>query len=278
MAGLKRKVIALIRCTHPLPCLAVSSFAGLIAFAHNSSFTSSLSIFAVVLLQQISVGLSNDWLDYKRDLAAGRADKPAANGLVNASTLRALSLVSAGLAQLMAFFYSPVAAAVMFLMLLSGWAYNLGMKTNWSSAIPYAVGFGALPVFAAAADPNPYWPPSWIVAVAALLGIAAHFANALPDREADKLTGVNALPHILGQRVSAIVIGVVAMLATAITVTQSPSLPNALAIGGLAIMVLLAGSASVLSLRSVPPRIVFPLMIAAALINVVLLVLGTPKY
>ena len=278
MEGLKRQVIALIRCTHPLPCLAVSSFAGLIAFAHNSSIASSLAIFAVVLLQQISVGLSNDWLDYKRDIAAGRADKPAANGLVSVSTLRLVSLVSAGLAQLLAFFFSPIAAAVMFLMLLSGWAYNLGMKTNWSSAITYAVGFGALPVFAAAADPNPYWPPSWIVAVAALLGIAAHFANALPDREADQLTGVNSLPHILGQGVSAIVIGVVAMLATAITVTQSPSLPNAFAIGGLAIMGLLAGSASVLSLRSVPPRIVFPLLIAAALINVVLLVLGTPKY
>jgi len=41
---------------------------------------------------------------------------------------------------------------------------------------------------------------------------------------------------------------------------------------------LLAGSASVLSLRSVPPRMVFPLLIAAALINVVLLVLGAPQY
>jgi hypothetical protein len=40
---------------------------------------------------------------------------------------------------------------------------------------------------------------------------------------------------------------------------------------------LLTGSASFLSLRSVPPRIVFPLLIAAALINVILLVLGTPK-
>ena len=274
MAALKRQVIALIRCTHPLPCLAVSSFAGLIAFAHNSSLASSLSIFAVVLLQQISVGLSKDWLDYKRDLAVGRADKPAANGLVSVSTLRLVSLVSAGLAQLLAFFFSPIAAAVMFLMLLSGWAYNLGMKTNWSSAIPYAVGFGALPVFAAAADPNPYWPPSWIVAVAALLGIAAHFANALPDREADQLTGVNALPHILGQRVSALVIAGCAMLATVITVTQSPFLPTEISAAGLLVMALLVGAASVLALRPEPPRVVFPLLILAALVNVILLLAG----
>lgn len=274
MAGLTQQVIALIRCTHPLPCLAVSSFAGLIAFAHNSSFASSLAIFAVVLLQQISVGLSNDWLDYKRDLAAGRMDKPAANGLVSVSTLRLVSLVSAGLAQLLAFFFSPVAAAVMFLMLLSGWAYNLGMKTNWSSAIPYAVGFGALPVFAAVADPNPYWPPTWIVAVAALLGIAAHFANALPDREADQLTGVNALPHILGQRASALVIAGCAMLATVITVTQSPFLPAEFSFAGLLVMALLVGAASALALKPEPPRVVFPLLILAALVNVILLLAG----
>lgn len=274
MATLKQQVMALIRCTHPLPCLAVSSFAGLIAFAHSSSLASSLSIFAVVLLQQISVGLSNDWLDYKRDLAAGRMDKPAANGLVSVSTLRGLSLVSAGLAQIMAFFFSPVAAAVMFLMLLSGWFYNLGMKTNWSSAIPYAVGFGALPVFAAAADPNPYWQPAWIVAVAALLGIAAHFANALPDREADQLTGVKALPHVLGQRVSALVIAGSAMLATVITVTQSTGLSVEMTLSGLLIMCLLVGSASVLVLKPEPPRVVFPLLILAALVNVILLLVG----
>jgi 4-hydroxybenzoate polyprenyltransferase len=271
-------VIALIRCTHPIPCLAVSSFAGLIAFAHSSSLASSLSIFAVVLLQQISVGLSNDWLDYKRDLAAGRMDKPAANGIVSLSTLRALSLFSAGLAQLLAFFFSPVAAAVMFLMLLSGWVYNLGMKTNWSSAIPYAVGFGALPVFAAAADPNAYWPPTWIVAVAALLGIAAHFANALPDREADQLTGVKALPHILGQRISALVIAGSAMLATVITVTQATGLSAEMATGSLLVMVLLLGSASLLTLKPTPPRVVFPLLMVAALVNVILLLLGGRTY
>ena len=274
MATLKQQLIAVIRCTHPLPCLAVSSFAGLIAFAHNSSLASSLSIFAVVLLQQISVGLSNDWLDYKRDLAAGRMDKPAAIGLVSVSTLRGLSLASAGLAQTLALFFSPIAAAVMFLMLLSGWVYNLGMKTNWSSAIPYAVGFGTLPVFAAAADPNPYWAPTWIFVVAALLGIAAHFANALPDREADKLTGVNALPHVLGPRVSALVIAGSAMFATVITITQSTGLSAEITLAGLLIMCLLVGSASVLVLKPEPPRVVFPLLVSAALVNVILLLVG----
>jgi 4-hydroxybenzoate polyprenyltransferase len=110
--------------------------------------------------------------------------------------------------------------------------------------------------------------------VAALLGIAAHFANALPDREADQLTGVNALPHILGQRVSALVIAGCAMLATVITVTQSPFLPAEISFAGLLVMALLVGAASALALKPEPPRVVFPLLILAALVNVILLLAG----
>ena len=269
--------IALVKCTHPLPCLAVSSFAGVISFAHSHSIEQSLVISFAVLLQQFSVGLSNDWLDYKRDKAAGRTDKPAVSGLVKLSHLKVGSLMAAGLAEMVAISLGFGPAVLMLLMLLFGWSYNLGMKNNWSSAIPYALGFGALPIFTGLADPDPYWSPTWRVLVAALLGVSAHFANALPDQVADKLTGVNALPHILGRRVSSAVIGVSALVATVITVTQSPSLPPAVSIAGLATILLLTGSASLLSLRSVPPRIVFPLLIAAALINVILLVLGAPK-
>jgi 4-hydroxybenzoate polyprenyltransferase len=270
--------LALIKCTHPLPCLAVSSFAAVISFSHSNLIGTSLVIFIAVLLQQISVGLSNDWLDYKRDKAAARTDKPAVSGLVRVSQLRVASLIAAALAESVAIFFGLGSAIAMLLMLIFGWSYNLGMKNNWSSPIPYALGFGALPIFTGLADPQPYWVPIWIVIVAALLGVSAHFANALPDQVADKLTGVNALPHILGKRVSSVVIGVAAMVATVITVTQSPSLPTEIAIAGLVVMVLLIGSATLLSLRANPPRIVFIILIAAALVNVILLVLGAPKY
>ena len=277
MAVTKSTFFSLIKCAHPLPCLAVSSLAAVISFSHSNSIGTTLVIFIVVLLQQISVGLSNDWLDYKRDKAAARTDKPAVSGLVRVSQLRVGSLIAAGLAETIAIALGLGTAIAMLLMLIFGWSYNLGMKNNWSSPIPYALGFGALPIFTGLADPQPYWVPIWIVIVAALLGISAHFANALPDQVADKLTGVNALPHILGKRVSSVVIGVAAMVATVITVTQSPSLPTEIAIAGLVVMVLLIGSASLLSLRANPPRIVFIILIAAALVNVMLLVLGAQK-
>lgn len=270
-------MLALVRSSHPIPCLAVSTFAGLFAFGSGIPLERCLVIFLAVLLQQISVGLSNDWLDHRRDLAAGRLDKPTVNGLVTAAELRFWSLSAAILAEATAVALGAGAALLMVAMLAIGWAYNLGMKSNWSSAVPYALGFATIPIFAGLVAEMPFWVPAWVVLVAALLGVSAHFANVLPDIEEDKLTGVNALPHILGQRVSAIVIAGTALIATLLVVTQSEALAPAVALTGLVATIILVGLASALSLRKKPPRIVFPLLMLASFVNVVLLVLGMTR-
>jgi 4-hydroxybenzoate polyprenyltransferase len=100
----------------------------------------------------------------------------------------------------------------------------------------------------------------------------------LPDIVADKATGVNALPHILGQRVSALVIASSALTATVLVVTQSQDLSSELAISGLALVIPLVLLASVLSLKQNPPRIVFPLLMLTALVNVVLLMFGAGSF
>ena len=255
--------------------MAVASFAALFAIGSGIAWDRSLLIFLVVLLQQISVGLSNDWLDYKRDQMAGRNDKPAVNGTVKVSELRAGSIAAAVLAMATSFIFGPTAALVMFAMLVAGWAYNLGMKSNWTSFIPYAVGFGLIPIFVGQASTEPFWAEAWIVFAASLLGISAHFANVLPDMEADKLTGVNSLPLILGQKLSAIAIAATAIAATVIVVTQSENLDSLVATIGLVSNLAIVGLASLLSLRKNPPRAAFLLLILASLINVVLLMLGS---
>lgn len=268
-------MLALIRASHPIPCLAVSSFAGLFSLGFGLPLHNSLLVFFAVLLQQISVGLSNDWLDYRRDLAAERKDKPTVSGQVTVGQLRSISLTSAVLAQSITLFMGLGPSLLMLLMLAAGWAYNLGMKSNWSSVIPYGVGFGTIPVFVGLAAPIPFWVPAWVVLVSALLGVSAHFANVLPDIEADKLTGVNALPHILGPRISAIVISTTALVANLLVVTQSEALDPNLAIAGLLATIILAGFASALSLKTKPPKAVFTLLILASLVNVVLLMMGS---
>lgn len=219
-------------------------------------------------------GFSNDWLDFEKDKAAKRTDKPTVNGLVSVSLIRTLSLSSVAMALVVTLGLGTWATLVMILMLIVGWSYNLGMKSNWTSVIPYAIGFGSIPIFVGVSALDPFIVPGWTVLVAALLGVSAHFANVLPDIVADKLTGVNALPHIVGQRVSALVISCSALVATVIVVTQSKNLDLGLAITGLALVVPLVLLASILSLKQNPPRIVFPLLMVTALVNVVLLMLG----
>jgi len=268
------KLFALIRSCHPIPCLAVSSFAAVFGLGLGLSWDRSLFIFLLVLLQQVSVGLSNDWLDYEKDLLARRKDKPGTVGLVTTSELRTWSLAAAVVAQTSAFYFGPAAAILMFVMLVSGWAYNLGMKANWSSAIPYLVGFGTVPIFVGVSAPVAIWVEPWVVLMSALLGLSAHFANVLPDIEADKINGVNALPHILGQKVSAIVISVTALFASALVVTQSRDLAAEIAVSGLSLNTILVVTASSLSLKRQPPRLAFVLLLLASLINVVMLTLG----
>ena len=65
------------------------------------------------------------------------------------------------------------------------WSYNLGLKSTPLSLVAYLVGFGVLPAIATLARADPAWPSWWAVTVGALLGAAAHFANAAPDLEDD---------------------------------------------------------------------------------------------
>jgi len=278
MMRIIQKSFGLLNSTHPIPCFTVALFITVFSLASGQPIGRALMIGLAVLFQQFSVGLSNDWLDHERDLASKRKDKPSVLGIVSAIEIRNASVIAGLVALTVSYFLGTAALALMALMLAVGWGYNLGMKTNWSSVIPYAVGFGILPIFAGLAAAVPYFVPSWIILVTALFGVSGHFANALPDMFDDKATGVNALPHLLGQRMSALVISLTAIAATVIVVTQSTSLNRVVAILGVLLTISFVGLASLLSLRAKPPRVIFPLFLLASLVNMVLLTLGIAGY
>jgi 4-hydroxybenzoate polyprenyltransferase len=148
----------------------------------------------------------------------------------------------------------------------AGWAYNLGMKATAWSWLPYAVAFGALPVFVALADPPQSLPPAWIPVVGALLGVGAHLLNVLPDLADDAATGVRGLPHRLGARWLPIVATSVLCLATVVVVVGSAV---GVLLGGAALVVALALAALALTGQGRRP---FFAAIGIALVDVVLLV------
>lgn len=269
-----KQAVAILKSTHLVPSLAVSSFAVLFALGLDLEPQRVVLVGLAVLTQQFSVGLSNDWLDYERDSRVERRDKPVATGQVASTTVRNFSFAAAFASLVFAFSLGPQAGLLMFPMLLIGWSYNLGLKANAFSAVPYALGFGILPVFVALSFSEPMFPEYWVIAVAALLGISAHFANVLPDLIEDRETGVRALPHLMGQRWSSVIIASTAVCASLIVVTQSPDLNATVAIVGISLTATLALAASIMSLRARPPRVIFPMLMLASLVNVVLLMLG----
>jgi 4-hydroxybenzoate polyprenyltransferase len=264
----------LLKSTHPIPSFAVTSLTVLLAIGYAMPIEKLVPTGLGILFQQFSVGLSNDWLDFERDKTVGRKDKPAARGEVTAKLVRNASFVSAVLALVFAASLGWASALMMLAMLVIGWSYNLGLKSTALSVAPYASGFGVLPVFVTLSMAPTQLPLWWVMLAAALLGVAAHFANALPDLIDDRETGVRALPHILGQRASALVISAAAASASLLVVTQSTSLNPVVAWMGFGLTMGLVFLASALALRPEPPRVIFHLLIAASFVNVALLVLG----
>ena len=274
MKILLKRALSLLKSSHPVPSFAVTLFTVIFGFSYSLPVENLFLVGICVLAQQFSVGFSNDWLDYERDKSVSRQDKPTARGEVSATLVRNASFISGLIALILASIFGWVTVVMMFFMLVVGWSYNLGLKATGFSVVPYAIGFGILPVFVTLSVEQSQIPSWWVILASSLLGVSAHFANTLPDLDKDKQTGVRALPNILGQRGSALVIAGAAISASILIITQSPSLNLATAASGLTLSVGLAVTASALALRPEPPRVIFHLLIAASFVNVVLLILG----
>ena len=265
-----RTAAALALSSHPGPSLAVTAVSVVLGIAVGLDPLHVAILGVAFLLGQLSVGLSNDWIDAERDRAVGRTDKPVAAGRVSTGTVRAASFVTAVAAILLTLPLGWLATLAHTLFIVSAWTYNLGLKNTPVSVLPYIVSFGLLPLIATLARPVPAAAAAWALVLGALLGIAAHFANVLPDLDDDARTGIAGLPHRLGRAASGVVIwaslaagGVVALLGPAGEKTALQWIGAALT------LVLAVAIATVL--RRPPTRLLFQLIIAAALVNVLVL-------
>jgi 4-hydroxybenzoate polyprenyltransferase len=191
---------ALLRASHPGPTVAVTALTALLAVAAGHGLRTGLVVTAAVAAGQLTIGWSNDVIDAGRDQQVGRGDKPVARGEVSEVLVWRMIAVAAGACLVLSLMCGLESAALHLLVVGSGWAYNLGLKGVAWSGLPYAVAFGALPAVVTLALPDPQWPPVWMMAAGALLGVGAHLLNALPDLADDAQTGVHGLPHRLGAR------------------------------------------------------------------------------
>jgi 4-hydroxybenzoate polyprenyltransferase len=268
-SGAMRMIGALLRSSHPGPAAGVTVITVLLGVAVRLEPLAIVLLGVTMALNQLSIGLSNDWLDAARDREAGRSDKPVASGEIPVAVVRGAAFSAAGLAVLLSLSLGIPFALAHLAALGSGWAYNAWLKHGRLSPLPYLVAFGVLPMLATLALPNPALAAWWAVAAGSLLGLAAHVANVLPDLADDAATGVRGLPHRLG-RVGATVLGGVALAGAAIALALGIGLDSPIALAGLALSLAASVGAVGSTLRG--SRWGFRFVIVAALIDVVLLV------
>jgi 4-hydroxybenzoate polyprenyltransferase len=191
---------ALIIASHPGPSLAITAMATVLAAEAARRGIGPLLTAPAVLAGQFSIGWSNDACDAPRDIAAGRGDKPAARGEVSVRALWTAAAVSAAAGLALAAAISPLTLACNALLIVPGWAYNLGLKSTPGSGLMYLLGFAPLPALAASTLPGSPAPRVIVCVAAALVGLGAHFVNVLPDLSADLRSGVHGLPQLVAAR------------------------------------------------------------------------------
>lgn len=213
------RVPALVRASHPVPSLVVTAATGGMASAFDGSLPRTLLVMAAVGAGQLSIGWSNDLLDSRRDTTSARTDKPVATGELAPFVLQVALAISVLLTVLLSLACGLLAGVVHLLAVGCGWAYNLGLKSSLVSPLPYAAAFGMLPHIASLTVPPGVWAPAWLSVTAALVGVAAHLLNALPDLADDAATGVRGLPHRLGAPGSRWAAAVVLLAGVAVAVS-----------------------------------------------------------
>lgn len=267
-----RVVAALAASTHPGPTVAVTVIAAALAVAVGLDPLRLALVTVAVFANQLSIGLSNDWIDADRDREVARRDKPIARGDVTAAQVRSAAIGAAIISLVVGFTVGIGTGAANLVFVACGWLYNAGLKSSLASTLLYAVGFGALPAIVTFALPEPAAPAWWAVSLGALLGVAAHFANVLPDLDDDRRTGIRALPHILGPRGAGVTTFLVLAAASVIALLGPRGDASVVQWLGAAVGVSIAVIGIALVLTRPPSRLLFRLIIAAALVDVVILV------
>lgn len=257
---------ALIRATHLGPTLAVTALSALLSVGFGVGWGPAIFVVLAVFLNQASLGISNDAIDSPRDTEAERWEKPIPAGDLSRRVAWTVAIVSAVGSLVLSFLVGPDVALAQAVFLAAGWAYNLGLKgTVWSGAC-YALGFGSLPAIVAYAAPSAQFPPVWVVVIAAMLGLSAHFANVLPDLGTDRTQGVVGLPHLLGPRVVPSVLAALTLISGATLVVGAGSTSLLATVSAAVVAVALGFWAALTSRKPDPGPLPFQLSMAAALV------------
>ena len=214
-----------------------------------------------VFLGQLLVGFTNDLKDFQDDKKHNRSHKPLVSGQITTAQLqRAIKIVAPIAVVVNIAGPLGVKGGLIYLFGVGmGISYNLYFKSTLLSPLPYAIAFAALVAcIVVATDRN---PPLWLMSAAALLGVAAHFANVLKDLDQDLTSGIKGLPQRLGKKYSRLIVSILLITTTLLLNYIHPNTP-----------LLLIGLIAAIITSFAPNKLMFSCLMITAIIDVALLI------
>lgn len=271
------RTVLLVRSAHAAPCTAVTVFTTALAGIAGNGVVTCVLVAIAVLAGQLLIGWTNDRLDVDLDRTAGRTDKPMASGLVPVAVVDRARAMAAAVTIAASLSLGWRAGLLHLAAVASGLLYDYGLKRTWWSWLPYAVSFGSLPGIATLAAPGHPTPGAWAVTAAALLGVAANLANALPDLAADRMTGVRGLPNRLGATPSLVLAYVLLVTATVVIALGPAGPPTAAGWIGLALTAALVVASGPRLLLRADSRLPFYALIALVPVGVLMILFSANR-
>jgi 4-hydroxybenzoate polyprenyltransferase len=145
-----------------------------------------------------------------------------------------------------------------------GVSYNFYFKSTLLSPLPYALAFGAL--VSSIIVSTDRIPPLWFITAAALLGVAAHFANVLKDIDQDLESKIKGLPQRIGKKGSRIITSLLLVIATLILHNANPNMP-----------LLIVGLVFAIITSFAPNKIIFKSLMITAVVDVIMFISATDQ-
>jgi 4-hydroxybenzoate polyprenyltransferase len=187
---------------HPGPSLLVTlvfvAIAGL-AGRRVPDATRILQLVGTMLPIQLCIGVVNDVVDLPSD-AIAQPYKPLVRGVLGRSTAAwigvGLGVIGLGIAATINLETLGLGAAA----LGAGLAYDLGLRRTVLSWVPWWGGMAVLPLAGYASVGAIPSRLLILIPLSASIALGLHLANAQPDIDADRLTGVRSLPVVIGGR------------------------------------------------------------------------------
>ena len=225
-------------------------------------------IAAIMLLVQFSISALNEWADADLDRRAERR-RPIPLGLVAPGTALGVAVTCAVGAFLLCVVsqLGTIALLLVGVGTACGWAYDLWLKGSPLSFLPFAIAFPLMPFWIGVLAGRPLSSLGILFLGGSPLAAAIHLADAIPDRDRDRVAGLNTLAVWLkrpGAEMAAAGLLLIGTVVSIVLIIERGQLPLA----GVAIVTLAAsGLVVVLSLadsRTSSARLAKWVVIAAA--------------